>query len=73
MANLSFWQLLLRIVAILMIVGPVIAIWVNVMIIGYFRAKEAHTNRNLGAFVKALEQTANTIAEKIDKKKEQAK
>ena len=73
MADLSFWQLLFRIVAILMIVGPIIAIWVNVMIIGYFRVKEAHTNRNLGAFVKALEQTANTIAEKIDKKKEQAK
>ena len=62
--TLSPWQLLLWIVCLEILSVPLIAILVNAIIVGYFKAKRDHFGKIATSFSKALEKITTDIMEK---------
>lgn len=64
MLNLTPWQLLLWIAAVLMISVPLISILVNTIITGYFTAKEKHVYKMTNNFSNVAKEFIKTIEER---------
>jgi len=69
MANLTPWQLLLWIAAVLMISVPLISILINTIITGYFTAKEKHLYKITSNFSKAFENVLKEFINEIEERK----
>lgn len=66
--NLTALQYILFIVALELVSFPIIAFFVNFIIIGYYKAKEAHTIRVLRGIAKVFEEGTKNLMETLDKK-----
>jgi hypothetical protein len=68
MANLTPWQFLIWLAAVLMITVPLIAIMFGMIFNKYYKAKENFIYRTVSNFAKAFEATAKNITEELSKK-----
>ena len=66
LALLTPWQQLLWLVSAVILIVPVVAAGVNVIIRGYFRAKEEHTGRMAKAVANAINQVAKEANGRLD-------
>lgn len=67
MMGLNAWQLMLWIICLAALLVPIIAILVNTIFIGYYKAKASF----LGKILKALSTTIDQAVKGMEKKDEQ--
>ena len=73
MWDLTICQTILLYIAFLMITIPLVVGGINAVIVGYFKAKEQHLTRVVGAFAKAFEGLVKDMTEKAKKMNDLAK
>ena len=66
LALLTPWQQLLWLVCAVFLIVPIVAAGVNVVLRGYFRAKEEHTSRMAKAVANVINQVAKEANGKLD-------
>lgn len=73
LATLAPWQLLAWITGLELISAPLIIFTVNAIMVGYFKLKEQHHARMVGAAGKVFEKIGSELGDKLTNMKEEKK